>query len=82
MKFVRKGMQVQSIPSQQIVKQMYAPNSRVPVTVFSSNVDQQQIHNNGTIHSGQYILVQRAGVVPNDNMAPRASSAPPAQNQV
>lgn len=33
--------------------------------------------------SGQYILVQRAGVIGSDNLtAPRASSAPPAQNQV
>lgn len=32
--------------------------------------------------SGQYILVQRTGIVPADNQAPRASSAPPAQNQV
>lgn len=33
--------------------------------------------------SGQYILVQRAGILTNENQsAPRASSAPPAQNQV
>lgn len=38
----------------------------------------QQISTNHP--SGQYILVQRA--VPGENPAPRASSAPPAQNQV
>lgn len=33
--------------------------------------------------NGQYILVQRAGVIAgNNHSAPRASSAPPAQNQV
>lgn len=33
--------------------------------------------------SGQFILVQRAGVAVGENRtAPRASSAPPAQNQV
>lgn len=33
--------------------------------------------------SGQFILVQRAGVAAGDSRtAPRASSAPPAQNQV
>lgn len=33
--------------------------------------------------SGQYILVQRAGILTGENhSAPRASSAPPAQNQV
>lgn len=40
--------------------------------------DSQQISTNHP--SGQYILVQRA--VPGENPAPRASSAPPAQNQV
>lgn len=33
--------------------------------------------------SGQFILVQRAGIAAGENRtAPRASSAPPAQNQV
>lgn len=40
--------------------------------------------NNATINQGgQYILVQRAGVIaPENQNTPRASSAPPAQNQV
>lgn len=49
---------------------------------------QNVVNNDGTSgtainQSGQYILVQRAGVIASDNhSAPRASSAPPAQNQV
>lgn len=45
---------------------------------YQNQTDSQQISANHP--SGQYILVQRA--VPGENPTPRASSAPPAQNQV
>lgn len=32
--------------------------------------------------SGQFVLIHRANVCAADNQAPRASSAPPSQNQV
>lgn len=37
---------------------------------------------NPTNQTSQYILVQRAGIVSTESPAPRASSAPPSQNQV
>ena len=46
---------------------------------FQSSPDSSQL--NSINQTGQYILVQRAGIVTGENPA-RASSAPPAQNQV
>lgn len=67
---------------------MFTTNQGIPVSMAvlpspihhqNYQTDPQQITT--TNHpSGQYILVQRA--VPGESPAPRASSAPPAQNQV
>lgn len=48
-----------------------------------SNAEQQQLSTASIVNNGngQYVLVQRTGII-QDNGQPRSSSAPPAQNQV
>lgn len=56
---------------------------RINLQSLNSSSDQQistaSIVNNG---NGQYVLVQRAGIIQDNSGQQRASSAPPAQNQV
>lgn len=55
-------------------------------TNYQQHILNSDSNSGGTIisqNSGQYILVQRSGVISNENSSlPRASSAPPSQNQV
>ncbi|KAG4071894.1 hypothetical protein HA402_006055 [Bradysia odoriphaga] len=83
--FSKKGF-VQRQPSPVLVRHVFTTNQGIPVSmaVLPSGMHPQNYQSDSqqitTSHpSGQYILVQRA--VPGENPAPRASSAPPAQNQ-
>lgn len=88
---------VQRQASPVLVRHVFTSNQGIPVSIVpaggtNSPQIQQTAYQNvvgsgGTTttinQSGQYILVQRAGVIASDNHStPRASSAPPAQNQV
>lgn len=82
-----------------LLRHVYTSNQGIPVSMAvlpngangTNNTQQIQTtyqtistDGNQTIgQGGQYILVQRAGIITSENhSAPRASSAPPAQNQV
>lgn len=98
MNFGGKKSIVQRQPSPMLVRHVFTSNQGIPVSMAilpSTGTNQQmqaqqhQINmqtDNQTGHLmnnvGQYVLVQRAGIGIGENLAPRASSAPPAQNQV
>lgn len=95
MGFPKKSYAVQRQSSPVLVRHVFTSNQGIPVSMAllpTNNQSGQHVTvqsqslenisgNTGVMNNvGQYVLVQRAGV--NDNAAPRASSAPPAQNQV
>ncbi|XP_059609045.1 polycomb protein Asx [Phlebotomus argentipes] len=86
---LRTGLQKKTFAQRQtsplLVRQVYTSNSNQGsggnfISVIPSGGNLQQSQQQQILHAdGQYVLVQRAGI---DNASmPRASSAPPAQNQ-
>lgn len=96
MNFGGKKSIVQRQPSPMLVRHVFTSNQGIPVSMAilpstgtNQQMQQHQINmqtDNQSGHLmnnvGQYVLVQRAGIGIGENLAPRASSAPPAQNQV
>lgn len=87
MAFAKKGSFAPRQTSPVLVRHVFTTNQGIPVSMavlpHQPNNYQATTDSSGQMNpSGQYILVQRTGIVANENPAPRASSAPPAQNQV